>query len=253
MDGYLYCTGSKGNTAMSETITSGMVLCAGLGTRMRPLTLKTPKPLIPVAGKTMADYAVDRLIEAGVDQVVLNVSYLGDQIKDHFGKRGDVTIDFSEEHEPLETGGGVFNALDKLKGEAFIVMNGDAILIDGPTPALSRMLRKWHKNDLDVLMLLQSTAKATGYDGRGDFFLTAEGIPSFRDEQLTAPYVFTGIQILSRRGFEERASGKWSLRDLYIEAIEKGRAMAILHDSDWLHVGTVEGLELAENYFAQED
>ncbi|MDV7337983.1 nucleotidyltransferase family protein [Terasakiella sp. A23] len=236
---------------MSAKITSGMVLAAGLGTRMRPLTLSTPKPLIKVAGRTMADRCVDRFVEVGLDTCVMNVSYLANQITGHFKKRDDIQIEFSEEDEPLETGGGVQKALPLLKGDAFYIMNGDAVLLNGPIPALERMTRKWDREDLDVLLLLHPTSKALGYDGRGDFTLSPDGIPAFRGEMDTAPFVFTGVQILSRKVFENKTETKWSLRQLYEDAIEQGRIKAIAHDGDWLHVGTPDGLDLAEDYFAK--
>lgn len=234
---------------MSHGLTSGMILAAGLGTRMRPLTLTTPKPLIEVAGRSMADRALDHLRDAGVLNVVLNISYLGDQIAAHFEGRHDLKISLSEEQEPLETGGGVYQALDVLEGDAFFVMNGDAVLMNGPSPALERMLGKWDHENLDVMLLLHPNSKAYGYEGRGDFNLTPDGVPSFRAEQADAPYVFTGVQILSRRAFASKNLSKWSLREIYMEAIKQGRAKALVHDGDWLHVGTPEGLELAENYF----
>ncbi|NVJ90972.1 MAG: nucleotidyltransferase family protein [Methylocystaceae bacterium] len=236
---------------MSHPITSGMILAAGLGTRMRPLTNTTPKPLIKVAGRTMADRAIDLLKHNGVENVVLNASYLGEQIKDHFAKRTDIQIDISEESQPLETGGGVTKALPLLKGDAFFVLNGDAVLLNGHTPALERMARKWQHEDLDILLLLHPSNKAIGYDGRGDFTLTSNGTPAFRTEQRDAPYVFTGVQIIARHTFEGRTVTKWSLREIYQNAIEKGRAKAIVHDGDWLHVGTPHGLELAEDHFAK--
>ena len=157
---------------MSSEITSAMVLAAGLGTRMRPLTLYTPKPLIEVAGRTMADRALDRIVESGLKHAVINASYLGDQIVDHFKNRNDLEIINSEEDEPLETGGGVQQALPDLKGEAFFVLNGDAILLNGPSPVLSRMAKKWMSDDMDVLLLLVPTTKAIGSDGQGDFTLS---------------------------------------------------------------------------------
>ncbi|SCA55600.1 putative Nucleotidyl transferase family protein Mannose-1-phosphate guanyltransferase [Candidatus Terasakiella magnetica] len=239
---------------MSDAITFGMVLAAGLGTRMRPLTLYTPKPLIKVAGRTMADRALDRFLEAGVQNAVLNISYLGDQIAKHFEERSDLAISLSEEDEPLETGGGVQKALPLLKGDAFFVMNGDAILLNGPTPALERLAAKWAREDeIDVLLLLLPSHKATGYEGQGDFTLSSDGIPAFRGELDTAPYVFSGTQVLSRRVFEGREMGKWSLREVYEQAIAQGRVKAIVHDGDWLHVGTPEGLDVAEDYFAKRE
>jgi MurNAc alpha-1-phosphate uridylyltransferase len=236
---------------MSDQITSGMILAAGLGTRMRPLTLHTPKPLIKVAGRTMADRAIDRLKDAGVTRAVLNISYLGAQIEDHFKSRHDIDIHLSPEDEPLETGGGVQKALPILQGHAFFVMNGDAVLLNGPTPALSRMKDFWDSAKMDVLLLLLPAPKAIGYDGAGDFTLDNNNCPAFRGERTTAPYVFSGVQILSRQTFQHRTETKWSLRNIYQDAITAGRACALVHDGDWLHVGTPEGLKVAEDYFAK--
>lgn len=236
---------------MSSVITSGMILAAGLGTRMRPLTLTTPKPLIKVAGRSMADRALDRLIEAGVSSAVLNVSYLGEQIVDHFGARDDIEINFSWEDTPLETGGGVCKALPYLEGDAFFVVNGDAVLHNGPTPALARMAAAWEEG-IDVLFLLMPRTVAMGYDGVGDFYLDDAKRPHFRDpDEASAPYVFTGVQILSKAAFAGRDHGVWSLRDLYQQAIAAGRARALVHEGDWLHIGTPQGLEDAEQYFAR--
>lgn len=236
---------------MSVKITSGMVLAAGLGTRMRPLTLTTPKPLIKVAGRTMADHCLDRLKEAGIKDAVLNISYLGDQIKDHFASRTDLALSFSEETEPLETGGGVTKALPLLKGDVFCVMNGDAVLVNGPRPALEVMCECWESDDLDVLLLLHPKGKALGYDGVGDFYINDKKQPEFRADRETAPYVFTGVQLLARSAFDQKTQQKWSLREIYQDAIEQGRVRAVVHEGDWLHVGTPDGLQLAEDYFAK--
>ncbi len=237
---------------MSDQITSAMVLAAGLGTRMRPLTLKTPKPLIEVDGRSMADRALDRLKEAGITRAVLNISYLGEQIEAHFAQRMDLDILFSKEEEPLETGGGVQQALDLLQGDAFFVMNGDAILLNGPSPTLQRMALEWQREEMDVLLLLLPAHKAVGYEGLGDFTLDAAGVPAFRGERETAPFVFSGTQVLARRVFEGRATGKWSLREVYQQAIAQGRARAIVHDGQWLHVGTPEGLKVAEQHLKKQ-
>ncbi|NVK19855.1 MAG: nucleotidyltransferase family protein [Methylocystaceae bacterium] len=236
---------------MSVKVTSGMVLAAGLGTRMRPLTLTTPKPLIKVAGRTMADHCLDRLKEAGIEDAVLNISYLGDQIKEHFSKRNDLSISFSEENEPLETGGGVVKALPLLKGDVFCVMNGDAVLVNGPHLALNQMTEQWDKEAMDVLLLLHPKDKAIGYNGAGDFYINDVGKPDFRDDRKTAPYVFTGVQLLARTAFDKKTQQKWSLREIYQDAIQQGRARALIHEGDWLHVGTPDGLQLAEDYFAK--
>jgi len=236
---------------MSVKITSGMVLAAGLGTRMRPLTLTTPKPLIKVAGRTMADHCLDRLKEAGIKDAVLNISYLGDQIKDHFANRTDLALSFSEETEPLETGGGVTKALPLLKGDVFCVMNGDAVLVNGPRPALEVMGGCWDDDALDVLLLLHPKDKALGYDGVGDFYINDKNQPEFRADREAAPYVFTGVQLLARSAFDKKTQQKWSLREIYQDAIEQGRARAVVHEGDWLHVGTPDGLQLAEDYFAK--
>lgn len=231
---------------MLSKIASGMVLAAGLGTRMRPLTLTTPKPLITVLGRTMADRAIDRLVDAGVSKVVLNASYLGQQIIDHFANRTDIGIDVSWEDTPLETGGGVQRALPYLEGEAFFVLNGDAILCDGKVATLKRLSDHWHSEESDILLLLIRREEAVGYDGAGDFFLNDDGMPEFRESHPEAPYVFSGTQILSRHLFEVSRKGAWSLREIYEKAIKEKRARAIVHDGLWLHVGTPEGLTVAE-------
>lgn len=236
---------------MSQAVTSGMVLAAGLGTRMRPLTLTMPKPLIKVAGRTMADRCLDRLIEAGVDTCVLNTSYLGDQIQGHFKNRMDLNIIFSPEAEPLETGGGVTKALPHLLGDAFYVLNGDAVLVNGSRPALTNLQKHWNPDEMDALLLLHPREAAIGFDGTGDFFLDDQDRPSFRGEAESAPYVFTGVQILAKQAFAHKTVTKWSLRDIYMDAITDGRIKAVIHEGDWLHVGTPDGLTLAEEYFAK--
>lgn len=236
---------------MSSQINSGMVLAAGLGTRMRPITNTIPKPLIPVAGRTMADRALDRLMDIGIERAVLNISYLADEIETHFQNRTDLDIRFSPEDKPLETGGGVQNALPLLTGDAFVIMNGDAVLLNGPTPALKRMAdyMQAHEN-CDALLLLHPTTRALGYDGRGDFFLP-DDVPAFRGSAEAAPYVFTGVQILKRHLFDTPQDGAWSLREIYERTIALKTCHALVHDGDWLHIGTPDGLDLATNYFSK--
>lgn len=236
---------------MSSEITSAMILAAGLGTRMRPLTLTCPKPLIPVAGKTMADHALDRLRENAIKKVVMNVSYLADQITEHFKDPQHPEIVFSHEDSPLETGGGVQKALPLLEGEAFFIMNGDAILVDqNEASSIAAMKDEWAAHPgLDALLLVHPKSRAIGFDGSGDFFISDDQAPVFHAPRPEAPYVFTGVQILARKAFEKRRPEKWSLREIYQDAIDKGTARVMVHQGDWLHVGTPQGRTIAEDFF----
>jgi MurNAc alpha-1-phosphate uridylyltransferase len=226
---------------------TGMVLAAGLGTRMRPITDKIPKSLVQVRGRTLLDHAIDRLEAVGVETVVVNTHYLAQQVADHLAKRASPHIEISAEDDLLETGGGVLKAL-KLLGESFFVVNSDVLWLDGKVPALERLARGWNDTEMDAMLLLQRTTQAVGYEGVGDYFLDKLGVPRYRDEREIAPYIFAGIQLLSRRLFAEAGTlpKKFSLSRLYHQAEAAGRLRGIVHDGEWYHIGTPEGLEAAE-------
>lgn len=221
-----------------------MVLAAGLGLRMRPITEHTPKPLVEVAGRTMLDRAMDHLTAAGVSRMVVNTHWLGDRIASHLSGRPGITL--SHEDTLLETGGGVAHALPHLGTEPFYVVNSDIIWTDGASPALLRLADAWDDSRMDALLLLAPTATAMGYDGQGDFFLDPTGLPRRRQEPEVAPLLFSGVQILSPRLFDGAPGGKFSLNVLYDRALAAGRLAAIVHDGRWYHVGTPDSLPEVE-------
>lgn len=230
----------------ATAIRSAMVLAAGLGLRMRPLTDDIPKPLIAVSGQTMLDRVLDHLERARIARAVVNLHYLGERIVEHLAGRKRPEILFSHEKEVLETGGGVVRALPQLGPKPFIVANSDSVWLDGPCPAIERMRRFWDGRAMDALLMLYPTAVASGYQGTGDFFMDAGGRLARRGEKAVAPFVFTGVQILHPRLFEGMQEGKFSLNILYDRAREKGRLFGLRHDGEWYHVGTPELLRAVE-------
>lgn len=224
--------------------THAMVLAAGHGLRMRPLTEHTPKPLIPVAGRCMLDRAMDRLDEFGVPNRVVNAHWLGEQIAAHLADRSDTTI--SREDTLLETGGGVALALPLLGDKAFFVCNADIIWLDGRMPALTRLAETWDDARMDALLLIQPVGKAFGYDGAGDFHCQPDGILRRRAKEEKAANVFTGVQILHPRLFVGAPKGPFSLNILYDRAQAAGRLYGLVHTGAWLHIGTPEALTAAE-------
>ncbi|HTH96104.1 MAG TPA: nucleotidyltransferase family protein [Stellaceae bacterium] len=223
---------------------SGMVLAAGRGERLRPLTDNLPKPLVQIDERTMLDHAIDRLVAVGIERVVVNVHYLADQIIEHLKPRHDVEIVISREDKVLETGGGVTNALTLLGDEPFFVLNGDSFILNGKASALDRLAEAYDPDNVDAVLLLQRTASAVGYDGeRGDFLLDQMGRPTRRTATDVAPYVFAGVQLLSPKLFRDVPAGPFSLNVIYDRAAESQRLLALVHDGEWYHVGTPDGLE----------
>jgi MurNAc alpha-1-phosphate uridylyltransferase len=223
-----------------------MILAAGFGTRMRPITEHTPKPLIPLCGRALIDHAIDRLVAVGVKRVVVNTHYKAPMMAEHLAQRKDIEIVLSHEETLLDTGGGVKNALKHL-GDAFYVMNADVFWLNGRTPALTRLARAWDPARLDALMIVQRTTSAIGYEGVGDFAVDALGNVRRRAEREVVPYLYAGIEILSRRFFEGSPDGVFSLNPLWNKAIAGCRIAAIIHDGEWFHVGTPQGLAASEN------
>ncbi len=223
-----------------------MVLAAGLGKRMRPITDTIPKPMVEVAGRTMIDHALDRFAAVGVRDIVVNLHHLGARLEAHLANRRDLRITLSPEAELLETGGGVANALPLLGAEPFYVANADIIWFDGATPALARLAQAWADDKMDALLLLQRTVTAHGYDGPGDFFLDPLGRATRRHGGAVAPYVFAGVQILHPRLFKDAPAGAFSLNVLYNRAEESGRLWGVAHDGLWFHVGTPDSIAPAE-------
>ena len=225
---------------------TAMVLAAGLGQRMRPLSDSKPKALIEVAGRSLLDRALDRLEAAGVERCIVNVHHLAPLMERHLAARRSPAIVLSPEAELLETGGGVKKALPLLGGEPFFVVNCDALWLDGPLQMLHRLARSFDPARMDILLLLHPTVIAHGYDGAGDYFMEADGALRRRREERLAPFVYAGAQILTPAAFAGSPDGKFSLRLLYDRAEEAGRLFGMRHDGEWYHVGTPEAVSATE-------
>jgi MurNAc alpha-1-phosphate uridylyltransferase len=232
---------------MTGTIRKAMILAAGLGTRMRPITDTLPKPLVRVDGTALIDHLIAPLEAAGVTEIVVNVHHLADLMETHFAQRATPRIVISDERAALlDSGGGVKKALPHFGHEPFFILNADSFWIDGPHPNLARMIAAWDPATMDMLLLVSPTAAATGYDGRGDFFMTADGVLSRRGEKLVAPFVYAGVIITTPAMFDGTPEGAFSLNRLFDRALEKGRLRGLRLDGHWLHVGTPEAIALAE-------
>jgi N-acetyl-alpha-D-muramate 1-phosphate uridylyltransferase len=225
-------------------IDTAMILAAGRGERLRPLTDKLPKPLVPVAGRSMLDRTMDRLAAHGVGTVVVNVHHLGRQIAQHLAGRARVI----EEERLLETGGSVKNALPLLGDGPFFILNGDGLWTDGPTPMLRRLEAMWDARRMDALLLLHPLDQTIGRQprDRGDYFLDADGRTRHRGDAPGAPYLFASISICDARLFRDSPEGPFSLLKLWTRAEATGRLHGLVHDGAWFHIGTPEALAEAE-------
>ncbi len=230
---------------------AAMLLAAGLGKRMRPLTDKTPKPLIEVRGRALLDHALDRVAAAGIRRVIVNVHHLADQIEAHVATRDDLDISVSDERDVLlETGGGIKRALPLIDADPFVVANADSLWINGTVPLLQRMAQRWDARRMDMLLALHATAAATGYDGRGDFTMDATGQLARRTEGGVAPFVFMGVSLLRPKLFADTPDGAFSLSMLFDRSLEAERLYGLRHDGLWMHVGTPEAVDEAERAIA---
>jgi MurNAc alpha-1-phosphate uridylyltransferase len=228
---------------MNNVPKTAMVLAAGLGTRLRPITETIPKPLVELGGRTLLDHAIDRLTLVGVELVVVNTHHKAEQIEAALAGRSHPRIELSHEKELLETGGGVVRALPHL-GETFFVVNSDVFWLDGREYALARLAAAFDPRAMDAVLLFHRTATAVGYEGSGDYFLGPLGNPRRRGEREIAPFLFAGIQLLHRRAFDGIDEPRFSLNWIYRRAEAAGRLHAILHDGEWYHIGTPEGLAM---------
>jgi MurNAc alpha-1-phosphate uridylyltransferase len=232
-----------------------MVLAAGQGERMRPLTLAVPKPLVPLAGQPLIDHVLDRLARAGVETAVVNVHYLADRLEAHLRgrKSSRPNIVISDERDSLlDTGGGVNKALPLLGGGPFFVHNSDSVWSDGVVPALPEMMRLWDPARMDALLLLAPLTTSLGYAGRGDFAMTPDGRLSRRGERQVVPFAFAGVSLCDARLFEDAPNGPFSLNLLWDRALKAGRLYGLRLDGHWMHVGTPEALAEAETWFERE-
>jgi MurNAc alpha-1-phosphate uridylyltransferase len=216
---------------------------------MAPLTATKPKPLIELRGKALIDYAIDRFVQHGVKLIVVNVHYLADQLVAHLKKRKDVEIRICDEREAiLDTGGAIAKALPYFDGEPFFTHNSDSLWVEGMGAALKRMGERWNPQTMDALMLLAPTVSSIGFDGRGDFEMDSLGALKRRAEMTLAPFVWTGVQIVHPRLFDGAPKGKFSINPLWDKAIDKGRLFGLRLDGVWIHVGSPQALEEAEEY-----
>lgn len=225
-----------------------MVLAAGLGTRMAPVSKDRPKPLVELDGKTLLDRVLDRLSAAGIRKAVVNVHHMADLIEAHLRPRTAPRIEISDERSALlDTGGGVKKALPLLGSEPFLVHNSDSVWIEGIGANLSRLLDAWDSGRMDCLMLLALASSSYGYQGRGDFSFGSDGrIRRRKSEQEIVPFAFTGVSIAHPRLFEASPDGRFSMNLVWDQAIEKGRAYGLRMEGIWMHVGTPEALAQAE-------
>jgi MurNAc alpha-1-phosphate uridylyltransferase len=224
-----------------------MVLAAGKGERMRPITEHVPKPLVKVGGKALLDHVLDRLAEAGVERAVVNVDYLADQIERHLAGRKKPKIIISDEREKLlDTGGGVVKALDKIGLEPFFHLNSDTIWLDGVRSNLKRLAAAFDPARMDALLLLAPTATSIGYSGRGDFLMLPDGRLQRRAEREVVPFVYAGAAIFSPALFKGAPADAFSLTQLFARAEEAGRLYGLRLEGVWMHVGTPEAIPLAE-------
>jgi len=230
---------------------TAMVLAAGLGTRLRPITDSLPKPLVRVAGRPLIDWVFDRLVAAGVERAVVNTHYFAEMIVGHLTRRRDIEILFSHEAEILETGGGIKKALPLLGPDPFLSVNAKILWLNGREDAIHRLADAWDDSAMDGVLLLQPTVTAVGYDGQGDFILGPDGRIRRRKELEVAPFLFSGLQILHPRLFTGAPDGFFSLNLLYDRAIEADRLHGIRHDGDWYHVSTPRHLAEVEARLAE--
>ncbi len=241
--GYNGANGVRSMTAPSRAF----VLAAGLGTRMRPHNGQVPKPLVEVAGKSLIDYVLDRLADAGVERAVVNVHYLADQIERHLAprRRPDVVIS-DERAELLGTGGGIAKALPQLGDAPFFLVNSDTVWLDGVKPNFARLADAFDPATMDALLLLAPTAESIGYGGRGDFAMLPDGRLRRRAESEVVPFVYAGAAILSPALFAGAPAGAFPLTPLFDRAGAKDRLFGLRLEGLWMHVGTPEAVAAAE-------
>jgi MurNAc alpha-1-phosphate uridylyltransferase len=235
---------------MSVTPTKAMVLAAGFGVRMRPLTDRMPKPLVRVAGRPLLDHVLDKLGAAGVSEAVVNVHYLPDQIIDHVARRARPRVIVSDERKQvLGTGGGVVKALPLLGSAPFFHVNADTLWIDGVRPNLARLAEAFDPARMDVLLLMAPTTSSIGYSGRGDYAMLADGALRKRREHQVVPFVYAGVAVISPALFADAPRGEFSLTRMFDRANEQERLFGLRLDGMWMHVGTPDAVHAVEEAF----
>lgn len=226
-----------------------MVMAAGLGKRMRPLTATRPKPLIEVCGKALLDHCLDHLRDAGVRKAIINVHYLADALEAHLANRANgMEIEVSDERDMLlETGGGLVKALPLIDCDPFLAVNSDNLWVDGPVDTFRHLASHWDEAKMDALLLLVPLSQAHCHIGQGDFHMSPAGTLRRRRAGSVAPFVYTGIQMLSKRLFQgDLPSGPFSTNLLWDRAIEAGRCFGAVHQGLWFDVGAPANIKKAE-------
>ena len=228
---------------------SAMILAAGRGERMLPLTERIPKPMLVISGSTILDRAIEHLFKTGIKKIVINASHLASNIEDHITTQNDNRLFLSSEKEPLETGGGVKKALPLLGKEAFYVINGDSVWVDGMKSPLLRLAESWDFKSMDILLMLAPLSSVNHFHGLGDFTMDQLGRLSRRSEKNVAPFSYMGSSIGHPSVFADAPDGAFSLNWAYDRAIESNRLYGADHDGLWYHISTPADLELARNRF----
>ncbi len=229
-------------------IDTAMVMAAGLGKRMRPLTASRPKPLVEVMGKPLIDHVINHLAAAQLKRVVVNVHYLADSLEAHLSKRKhDFELVISDERAKLlETGGGLMHAKPLLGDKPFFSINSDNFWLDGPVPALDLLRERWDAARMDALLLMVPHARAHCHGGRGDFHLDGNGLVSRRKPSRIAPFVWTGVQILHPRLLVDPPADAFSTNVFWDRAIAAGRCFGMVHQGLWFDVGTPPAIKATE-------
>jgi N-acetyl-alpha-D-muramate 1-phosphate uridylyltransferase len=231
------------------SIETAMVLAAGFGTRMRPITDRIPKPLVRLAGRPLIDHVLDRLAEAGIKRAVVNVHHFADQVEEHLDGRDPPQIILSDEREAiLETGGGVFRALPHFGGSPFLVHNSDSVWRETRRSNLRLLMEAWDPGRMAALLLLANRDSSIGYEGRGDFHLASSGNLTRRRASEVSPHVFAGVSILKPELFSAIADRTFSLNVIFDRAIARDGLYGVELDGVWMHVGTPQTLLEAESY-----
>jgi MurNAc alpha-1-phosphate uridylyltransferase len=232
----------------AEVPHTAMVMAAGLGKRMRPLTATKPKPLIEVGGKPLLDHVLEKLRAAGVKKVVVNVHYLADAVEAHLISRPHgLEVVISDERKLLmETGGGLVQAEPLIDSDPFLAVNSDNLWVDGPADTLKLLASHWDDSKMDALLLLVPLARAENHKGMGDFHMDRTGRLRRRDRSHVAPFVFTGVQMVSKRLLREAPEGPFSTNVLWDRAIEEGRCFGAVHQGLWFDVGTPKSIPMTE-------
>ncbi len=224
---------------MSHHVDTAMIMAAGKGTRMMPLTADRPKPLVEVAGVKLLDHVLDHLRDAGVGKVVINAHYRAAQVEGHMAENAaDFEVEISDERDLLlDTGGGLVRALPLIADNPFLCVNADNWWTDEGENAFARLMQTWNGDAMDVLMLVVPYAAANNTQGQGDFDMDADGRLSRRKPAEQGAFVWTGIQMLAKRLIVDPPSEVFSTNIFWDRAIAEGRCFGLAHRGLWFDVG----------------